>query len=218
MRDPQFLFTDYDNVNQNWHYQDFYLKYAGANFRYHTFQLAMNWLNQLVKDPVIIETGCQRFKDDIGSGMSTTIFARYIERFGGHLISVDNNAEHVALAREVLSDFHGIDVNVYHEDSLKYLQRYEGPCDLLYLDSYDYPLNPEGRVNNIPEMNNSQQHNLTEFKLMELKLKKHTLLLLDDNQLDRGGKTKLTKAYLSTKPEWVLLLDFQQSLWLKVGK
>lgn len=40
------------------------------------------------------------------------------------------------------------------------------------------------------------------------------VVLLDDNHMPGGGKTRLSKMFLRSKG-WLCVLDWQQSLWVK---
>lgn len=210
MRDENLVYVTDETKQKNW----FYRKYnvAGANARYMTFQLALNILNQLHDSPVIIETGCQREKDDLGAGMSTSIFAEYVQTYGGKLITVDNNPVHLARAKEYVKAFPGATVEFVEADSVSYLQSTKEQCRLLYLDSLDYPIGAE--AGDEQKQRAAQEHNLNEFLAAEDKLLDKGVLLLDDNLLPGGGKPKVLKNYLKEKG-WICLLDYQQSVWVK---
>jgi FMN-dependent NADH-azoreductase len=62
--------------------------------------------------------------------------------------------------------------------------------------------------------NASQSHCLAEFRAIEPRLQKNTIVLIDDNMLPFGGKPKLLKEYLDQKG-WVCLFDYQQTLWIR---
>lgn len=235
MNDTELLFTGED-LN-NWFYEKFY--YAGSNARYYTFQIALNLLHQRCANPVIIETGCQRQEDDLGGGMSTCLFAEYIERYGGRLISIDNNAEHLSRAAQYIKKHPGANVQLIHADSVAYLQCCVTPPNLLYLDSWDAPYfemlelygskqDFTGAVAQMKALGRKeilerheamllpcQQHCVNEFKAIETYLLSGSILLIDDNMLLGGGKSRLLKEYLLSHPDWELVLDYQQSLWLR---
>lgn len=87
--------------------------------------------------------------------------------------------------------------------------------DLIYLDSRDANLDDK------EDNDLAQQHQLKEAELAVQMFKSENLidghpfiLLLDDNNLPFGGKTRLTKEYL-LDIGWILLYDWQQSLWVK---
>jgi hypothetical protein len=192
----------------NWFHSKYY--YGGSNYRYFTFQLALNLLGQFTKNPIILETGCQRQEGDIGAGMSTSIFGEYVSKYGGHLITVDMIDNHLRICKDCTSQYKDY-ITYVLSDSLIFLKDYNGSVDLLYLDSVDYPIGTD--AGNIAMQLLSQTHSLMEFQAIESKLHNKTLLLIDDNQLEGGGKPKLLKDYLETK-NWYCLLDLQQSLWI----
>ena len=224
--------------NQNWFYNKYY--YSGANGRYHTFSAALNLLKQKHPNPVIIETGCQRQADDIGGGMSTSIFAEYIKRHDGSLYTVDISSRNLQTAAECILKTVGnnININFVQSDSVAYLKDTNIVPDLLYLDSFDYPIGDMfikygGRYDhqlgerNLWEVSPQdlyeefkslitpcQEHCVKEFEAIQDRLKEDTILLIDDNLLPGGGKPHLLKEKLA-ESEWVCLLDFQQSLWIR---
>jgi hypothetical protein len=182
---------------------------------------------------IILETGTTRMFDDWGAGYSTVVFADTHPE--ATIITVDNNELAIKICKDITKDF----TNIEHvlSDSIEYLTYYSGDIDLLYLDSYDYPLGElmeiyDGKIDiqksldilhamtekEIVEKHGdiitpSQQHQLNEFKTIESKLKKGTPILLDDSSLPGGGKTRLLKIYLKEKGA-KLLLDEYQSLWV----
>jgi hypothetical protein len=213
MNATQLIYTGPDH-KQNWFYKKYYEKYNGGNQRYYTFQLALNLLIQTHEEPVIIETGCQRQEEDVGAGMSTSIFAEYIARYGGKLVTCDNSEMHLRKAETFISKWQHIEVDMVLSDSVTFLKQYNGPCDLLYLDSLDYPIGEN--AGDVQMRDDAQNHILEEFKAAEVWLSDTAILLLDDNALPEGGKPKLLKQYLMHRG-WVCLLDFQQTLWVKNG-
>jgi len=231
----ELLYTG-DDCNDNWLFNKYY--YSGGNARYCTTQLALNLLFQFTEKPIIIETGCQRQEDDIGAGMSTSIFAEYISRYGGRLISVDNNEHHLRIAEACVAQWSKSDMSFICSDSVRFLEKYKGSCDLLYLDSWDYPyvelanmycagksfefgvgvLKSMGRAK-LLELHEDmitpcQEHAVKEFVGIEGNFGPQSLVLIDDNQFAGGGKSYLLKQYL-LKQGWLCLFDFQSTLWIK---
>lgn len=220
-----------------WFYDKYYAN--GVNSRYWTFQLAFNILYQREKVPVIVETGCQRQADDIGAGMSTSIFAEYIARHGGELHIVDNNIRHLTIAEKCIGEWSSKNANrvyTYHNDSVEFLKDYLGEIDLLYLDSWDYPIfeiakayDPDFEkameiMKQVPDHDIQerfrtlvypcQDHCVREFEAVEDQLEKTSLVLIDDNMLPGGGKPGLLKPYLREQG-WTCLFDLQQTLWAR---
>jgi len=196
--------------NSNWFYKKYY--YNGANLRYYTFQIALNLLSQKKKtDPVILETGCQRLANDLGAGMSSSIFGEFLHKYGGHLITVDNFHPHLVTCQECTLEWCDC-IDYVLSDSLSFLKDFQGRVDLLYLDSLDYPVGED--KDNIQMRDAAQLHCLNEFKAIEPRLPKDVIVMADDNQLPSGGKPKFLKEYLQKKG-WICLLDFQQTIWVR---
>jgi predicted O-methyltransferase YrrM len=90
-----------------------------------------------VKDPLIVETGCQRIDLDYGAGMSTTIFGLFLKGHGGKLISLDHESTYATFAKARTTDA-GLPVEVIHTDSIFWLKNYAGPkFNAFYFDSQD---------------------------------------------------------------------------------
>lgn len=194
----------------NWFHKRYY--YAGSNARYYTFQLCLNLLNQRTKDPVIVETGCQRQEEDVGAGMSTSIFAEFVHRYGGRVIAIDIIRAHLDRAKQYVQKWSKAKVQFVEADSVYALANLPVLPDLLYLDSLDYPIGSQ--AGDVVRQEQAQQHCLNEFLAIEDRLPKSTILLIDDNQLPGGGKPKALKSYLLTKG-WICLLDSQSSVWIQ---
>ena len=235
-KSEEIVFTDHNS--QNW-LKDKYL-YGGGNPRYFTFQLALNLLGSRTDSPLIVETGCQRLPNDIGDGMSTSIWGEYCKRYGGKVYAIDLSPESIEECKKATVQYKD-HIRYIISDSVKWLHNSRiGAIDLLYLDSFDYPYgeilkrygwpaNPEEAIkrsneasfqeiltNNKPDIDPCQDHCLSEFKAAKKsgKLKDSTIILLDDNQLPGGGKPfKLKRELL--KEGWICLLDYQQSLWIQ---
>jgi len=204
-----------DDSSDNWLFKKYY--YAGSNSRYWTFQVALNLLNQRVEHPTIVETGCQRQADDLGAGMSSSIFGEYCSKYNGRLYTVDLFPQHLEICKQCTLPFSDT-IEYVLSDSISWLREVKDiKADLLYLDSLDYPISPDGRssVNPIKEQE-AQEHCLNEFLAAESsgKINSKTIVLIDDNQLPGGGKPRLLKEYL-LQSGWICLLDLQQSLWVK---
>lgn len=229
----------YASKDKNWLYNKYFNN--GDNSRYWTFQLALNLVNQLHPNPVIIETGCQREENDFGGGMSTSIFAEYVDRYGGEFITVDNSSIHLERARKYVAKWPDANCKLVLSDSATWLKGWSlsgRKCDLLYLDSYDYPyvemlddLAPRDQqdeairtLNMMPYdqvltrwakiIDPCQQHTINEFLGAEEGLSPNAIILLDDNLLPGGGKPGTLKPLLEKKG-WHCLLDYQQSVWIR---
>ena len=101
-----------------------------------------NALFNLMQGPLtIVETGTIRgHLDDFkfGDGHSTLRFAEYVSRFGGKLYSVDIDPMAVMISKALCTkEFPVIedDVHIIESDSVTFLESFDEPIDILYLDS-----------------------------------------------------------------------------------
>jgi hypothetical protein len=172
--------------------------------RYWTFRVALNLLYQLPSHE-IVETGCTRLKDDWGAGNSTYIFGRFVNTHGGFITTIDINLENIDACKEITKEFLP-NIGYINMDSLIALRVLTSPIDLLYLDSFDAP--------ETGDATECQEHNLKELKSAEPMLHPGSIILIDDNDMENGGKTRLTKQYLSENG-YHLILDHDQTLWVK---
>ncbi len=159
---------------------------------------------------VLVETGTSRqgLKGVKGDGASTILFGKWAKQNGAFLYSVDINQESVIGAQNEV-DLQNLsqNVRVYCSDSLAFLKDFEKPVDFLYLDSYDYSKDPIVQVK-------SQEHHLSEFKAIENRLHKDSIVLIDDCRLPNGGKGKLAVEYM-LQNDWKILLDKYQILLVR---
>ena len=191
--------------NYNWLQEKYRNK---LDQRYYTMQIALNLFLQF-QGKTIVETGCQRIKDDWGGGCSTSIFGEFCHKYGNKLYTIDNSREYMEVAKQVTLDFKE-NITYICDDSIHCLQTYKFPhIDLLYLDSMD--------CCELENVNNkeAQKHELAELTAIYDKLPTHTIILLDDSLFKNGGKTKLSKEFLISK-KCLLLIDYQQTLFLKI--
>jgi hypothetical protein len=202
--------------------------------RWATMRLALNLLMSRAYEPAIVETGCVRQADDWGAGMSTMLFGEFAKRHGGCVVSVDNDKKHVEQARGLCN---GLPVSVREADSVQWLRGQAFRCDLLYLDSMDFPYpSPlcdgygrtieEGmeRVGKLSEdevlvrhdklITPSQEHCRNEYLAAERILRDDTVIVLDDCDLPGGGKSRLAEIAL-LGDDWVCLLKDYQSVWVR---
>lgn len=234
--DTDLVFFGHIGNEKNW-FKERYFN-VGGNVRYWTFATSLSLLNQRIDEPVIIETGCQREKEDLGAGMSSSIFAEYVSYYGGKLYVVDNNEEHLDICDSILEEWPDIDCSLHYSDSVKWLKKYKGKCDLVYLDSYDFPLGPmldkyKGKedlgeaITTVLSFSTErvleefgdivlpcQKHCLDEIKAIEPNLSDNAIVLIDDNNLPAEGKPRLAKRYLHEQG-WFCLADGQQTLWMR---
>lgn len=238
MKYRDFIFLK-DNDTQDWFYNKYIDKlgtYAYDRGRWPTMKAALNLYLQR-DGKLILETGCQREPDDWGAGASTTIFQEVINRYDqGRLISVDNNHIHLERAASYIGN--DPRVSLVYSDSVAFLLGFSEQIDLLYLDSYDYPIveiiEPYGGIANretaletlnrmsekqVLDAHNdlleaSQKHCEKEILAALPHLSSKSIVLIDDNSLPGGGKPRLTREILLDN-KWEIILDYQQTLWIK---
>lgn len=142
----------------------------------------------------IVETGCIRTTSDesrLGDGWSTVNWEYHARETGSRVYVVDIDDNHLREAKKVVppSDF----VEYTKQDSLAYLQGFDKPIHMLFLDSYDYC----GDSENIRKCH---EHCLNEVKCAWEKLTDKCLVLIDDVFNDEfDGKGKLAIPYLLDK-------------------
>lgn len=231
---------DFLFVRSDWYTK----KYAGnSSARFATFKAFFNLVNQR-GGKVFCESGVQRGKDDWGAGCSSTLICDYIAHYGGHLWSVDISQQSLNVCEEQTKEWSQYRTLVC-QDSVEFFKTfdkredYPGKIDGLYLDSYDYPygelLNRYGGrydihkaiaiLDGIPEeeiikthddiIRPCQEHCLNELFAALPHCTDDTVILIDDSNLNGGGKSRLANLWLIDNG-YQLILDFQQSLWIKV--
>ena len=128
------------------------------------------------KHPTIVETGTYREQNNYeGDGCSTLLFDKYIECYGGNLISIDIDPKACQLARNATTE-----ALVIERDSVEVLSEMEGRVDLLYLDSF-----------NIDNWNNDwapAAHHLKELFAAKNIIRPGTLIVVDDNIHTTNGE------------------------------
>ena len=159
------------------------------NIRFNSFKFALTEAFNR-KHRILVETGVSRGKQKFWffnkinwkDGMSTMIFSDYVKDVRGHMYSCDINQRNIINAKKFIKnnlDF----VTFVNEDSLNFLSSFNKEIDFLYLDSLD------------AQIKGANEHQLNEIKIAFPKLKKNSLILLDD----KGSKTELSAEYLIGK-------------------
>ncbi len=188
-------------------FDKFYQKYAtNLDRRYWTFKIALGLFRQY-GGKKILETGCTHLENDWGAGNSTPIFAEYAQQNQVDFVTVDIEKKNIIFARKLCQEWPER-TQFVTADSLKTLEEWKEPIDLLYLDSYDTHHTDRAIADA------SQDHQLKELMLAERCLTDHAVVLLDDNFFANGGKTRKAKEYLMNHG-YLLIMDFEQSLWLR---
>lgn len=213
---------------------------AKSDGRFSTLKTALNLFFQRGGE-TIVETGCVRQLDDFGAGYSTVMFvdALSLHRPDAHVYSVDIDQRNVGLCLALTNHWKD-QRTVTCSDSVAYLRNWDPDqkIDLLYLDSYDYPIfdmldhfgngrhdpNSWNLIKQVPELElverfkdlvmPCQKHCLNELNAALPALHDKSVVLIDDNSLAGGGKSRLARHRLY-ELGWECLLDYQQTLWIK---
>jgi hypothetical protein len=176
-----------------------------------SFEIMLNHL-RLADNPLIVETGCSRSLQHgfHGDGFSTIIFDKFVDTFGGQLLTVDLDQQHVDFSRSQVS----AKTQIFCEDSVVWLKNLSRelklqnkPINLLYLDSFDfYPNDPHP----------SSFHHMKELCAIMPCLQPGTMIAVDDNFGDvnsRIGKGKYVEEFFQNI-NIPLVYDGYQLIWV----
>lgn len=152
---------------------------------------------------IIVETGT--YRGIPADGYSTPIFAMLANELGASFFSVDNCQAHVDKSRECCGELSQYVTHIC-SDSLAFLSAFDSCIDVLYLDSYDYSFES-------PQP--SQLHQVAELGGAWSNLTDNSLILLDDCNIQGGGKAGLSDPFLKERG-WHLVVDSYQKLYSKV--
>lgn len=198
------------------HRTSYFSKYSDKMpFRFCTFKTALNILLQRTDaSRVILETGSQSLRDNWAAGCSTSLFGEFCFNLGGTLHTVDLLPHVTGLCKEATKEYD--EAIEYHTgDSIEFLANFKEQIDLLYLDSYDYPIGIEnGIVVLVGDPLPSQEHILKEAKAAMPLLKQGSVILIDDSNCPGGGKGALAVKYLESEG-WMVLFDLQQTILIR---
>lgn len=245
MQNQNTLFLETLDNRRDYFYNQYFSKLGSTPYhnrgRWPTFKIALNLFLQK-KGSVIVETGCQRQLEDWGSGCSTYLFLDFLQKHpnNGKLYSIDNNKNSIEfLESNFPQNKHLHSILGDSSEVLNSFYMHESRIDLLYLDSYDYPIgelmlrygiekNYETYIPIIFDTMSQreilkkhgdlilpcQEHCLNELKAAWPYLGSNSIILLDDNTLPGGGKSRLAKDFLFSHGA-TMILDYHQSLWIK---
>ena len=123
---------------------------------------------------VVLETGSSSSYDD---GLFGLFLGYVAKKANGKMLSVDISREIVERSKNIFkSVLPELDYSAKVEDSLTFLNNIEEIPNLVHLDSWDFDL-----FNPLP----SALHGWEEFKSIESKMKKGSIIIIDDNYI--GG-------------------------------
>jgi len=176
--------------NSSKRHSEYFEIYTGLSHRFSTFKKIFGYLDT-IPNPVIIETGISRsINNYTGDGHSTLLIDEYLHFFkrSGSFTTIDINHDACELTKPMLSS----KSTVICADSVTTLHNFSNSptfplVDFLYLDSYDVDWN---------NPHNSSLHHFKELLAIFPKIKKGTLIVVDDN--DHGkGKGKYINDYMN---------------------
>tara|TARA_B100000902_G_scaffold391200_1_gene441466 strand:+ start:3044 stop:3763 length:720 start_codon:yes stop_codon:yes gene_type:complete len=192
--------TDHETLAN---YDDKTLIAGGSNGKFYThicyhtmYRALLELLNNNKDNYTIVETGCSAH-----GTKSTLLWDKFVNFFGGKVLSVDLNRYAVNLTNIQSSE----KTKVIHSNSLDYLPTITDKIDFLYLDSYDVDfLNPQP----------SAEHHLKEFNCIKHLLHEGSIVLIDDTPicpewLDNG---KYSRHYNKLKPKFDINMSGKGSL------
>ena len=166
------------------HFLEFYNN--PKNIRFSSFKFALNEANNRGLK-TFVETGVARGKTRFFfinkvnwlDGMSTMIFSDYVKYVNGKLTTCDIEIKNIKNAKKFVKKNKKY-VDFILDNSLNFLKNFHEKIDFLYLDSLD------------GQFKESSNHQLKEIQIAKDKLKKNSLVLLDD----KGSKTNLSIDYM----------------------
>ena len=161
-------------------------------------------LNQKQQHFNIVETGTLRTPNNWMDGQSAYLFTEFAKQHGGQVRSVDiDNTACQTASNFITSDA----FSVACSDSVTWLTQQTDldQVDLFYLDSYDVDWNKD---------NDSAEHHLKEFLIVEPQLKPGAVVTIDDNSRwagtgSRTGKGRRVVEYLEQKGIYPIYDEYQ---------
>ena len=148
---------------------------SGFADRHRSFDVLFREITRRFERPVIVETGTIRAEEDWGgAGFFTYLAGAYVARRGGKLHSVDLSPGNCDFARSWTHVF-GEAMSIHTQDSVRFLENFTEPVDVLYLDSLD--TTEPGHV----------EHAERELAAAWPKLHERSLIVVDDTPWHAGA-------------------------------
>jgi ADP-heptose:LPS heptosyltransferase len=165
-----------------------------------SFNALLRAMTARFEKPTVVETGTIRAEEDWGgAGFFTYLMGAYLHRRGGKLHSADITPEHCDFARTWTAVF-GDSVTIHQQDSVAFIQEFNKPIDVLYVDSLD-----------TTEPNHAA-HALREVQVAEPNLHERSIVIFDDTPWSAGafiGKGATAIPYLQQKGWQILYAGYQ---------
>ena len=161
-------------------------------------------LRQRQQDFHIIETGTLRDPGNWKDGQSARLFTAFVDWHGGTMRSVDIDPAAVKMASTTITSSR---FSVSCADSVSWLQSQTNldQVDLFYLDSWDVKWHDD---------NDSAEHHLREFQVIESFLRPGCVVAIDDNSRfhdshRRTGKGRRIVEYLELRGHLPIYDEYQ---------
>jgi len=173
-----------------------------------TFNALFSLMSEMEAPLTIVETGTIRNHLEhyaTGDGHSTLQFTKYVHDFGGEFYSVDIDSIAVVVSTMVCTKEYPSamdNVHIIESDSVAFLESFEKPIDVLYLDSA-----------------NDAELILNEAKAGICHLHEESIILIDDcfiaeeKQIDKIEKGDLVIPYLQENG-WEMIANEYQALFV----
>lgn len=133
----------------------------GHHINYYTFRKFFELLSQF-KEPTVLETGSSAWGVN-----SSTLFDRFINKYGGKFFTVDINQFTTQKVKSQLSPLS----EAHNGDSVSFIKSFKGKVDAVYLDSWDIDW-----LDYTP----SAEHGRKEMEAVLEKLNDKAIILIDD--------------------------------------
>jgi len=158
-----------------------------------------------------VETGTARENGNwVGDGQSTIVFGAFAQRYRTHLWTCDLNPAAIESSQRATNGLHP-NISFHTGDSLEFLRNFDRPIDFLYLDSFDFGLNPGD------DPNPPQDHALKEYQAARPRLHTNSIILVDDCALQHGGKGGKVIPYMLGEGWRVIGMGYQVLLTLGIA-
>lgn len=174
--------------------------------RFTTFDVAFDMAVQN-NIKTIVETGTARKAGNWeGDGLSTALFGEYCLKHKAKLWTCDISQDSMNISIKITSEYKD-NITYVVDNSLNFLKSVDFKIDFLYLDSFD---------SNPGFIQQAQDHNLAEFKIVEDKLSNNCIVMIDDyfSGDSKQGKGAKTVPYMLSKG-FKLVLGTYQALLIK---
>ncbi len=120
---------------------------------------------------------------------------------GAQVYSVDIDKKAVGVARKSCKKYRNC--KILRRDGIKFLKKFSGMIDLIYLDAWDV----------LPGTNYAENH-LLAYLAAKPKLSKTHIISIDDTDVGRGGKGRLLLPVLKADG-YTILISKRQSIAIK---